>query len=111
MKITNSSPIPIILFFKKSLDIQEKESCFVQSSNLIRLFWQSPIFENNFALFKAFFQLNIKLRFAVEISDKKILIFEKFKSSSFTGKKNQAFWTRIDNFRNHFSTPAYVDVI
>ena len=64
----------------------------------------------NFAGFQAIFQLNLKLRFAVEISDKKILIFVKFKLSSFTEKKNQAFWTWIDDFRNCFSTPAYVDV-
>ena len=65
----------------------------------------------NFAGFQVIFQLNLKLRYAVEISDKKILISEKFKPSSFTGKKNQAFWTRIDDFRNKFSTPAYVDVV
>ena len=45
----------------------------------------------NFAGFQVIFQLNLKLRYAVEISDKKILISEKFKLSSFTGKKNQAF--------------------
>ena len=63
----------------------------------------------NFAGFQVIFQLNLKLRYAVEISDKKILISEKFKLSSFTGKKNQAFWTWIDDFRSCFSTPAYVD--
>ena len=64
----------------------------------------------DFEGFQVILQLNLKLRYAVEISDKKILISEKFKLSSFTGKKNQAFWTRIDDFRNCFSTPAYVDV-
>ena len=64
----------------------------------------------NFAGFQAIFQLNLKLRFAVEISDKKILFFEKFKLSSFTEKKNQEFLTWNDDFRNCFSTPAYVDV-
>ena len=56
------------------------------------------------------FQLNLKLQYAVEISDKKILIAQKFKLSSFTGKKNQVFWRRLDDFRNCFSTPTYVDV-
>ena len=64
----------------------------------------------DFTGFQVKFQLNLKLRYVVEISDKKILIFEKFKLSTFTAKKNQAFWTRIDDFRNCFSTPAYVDV-
>ena len=60
--------------------------------------------------FKLIFQLNLKLRYAVEISDKKILIFEKFEFSTFTEKKNQGFWTRIDQFRNCFRTLAYPDV-
>ena len=60
--------------------------------------------------FKLIFPLNLKLRYAVEISDKKILIFEKFEFSTFTEKKNQGFWTRIDQFRNCFRTLAYPDV-
>ena len=64
----------------------------------------------DFEGFQVIFQLNLKLRYAVEISDKKILISEKFKLSSFTGKKDQAFWTRIDDFGSCFSTIAYVDV-
>ena len=60
--------------------------------------------------FELIFPLNLKLRHAVEISYKKILNFEKFASSTFTGKKNQGFWTRIDNFRNSFKTLAYPDV-
>ena len=64
----------------------------------------------DFEGFQVIFQLNLKLRYAVEISDKKILISEKFKLSSFTAKKNQAFWIRTDDFRNSFSTSAYVDV-
>ena len=64
----------------------------------------------DFEGFQVIFQLNLKLRYAVEISDKKILISEKFKLSSFTGKKNQVFWTWIADFRNCFATPAYVDV-
>ena len=64
----------------------------------------------DFEGFQVIFQRNLKLRYAVEISDKKFLISEKFKLSSFTGKKNQAFWTRIDDSRKCFVTPAYVDV-
>ena len=60
--------------------------------------------------FGLIFSLSPKLRHAIEISDQKILIFEKFKFPTFTGKKNQAFWTRIDNFRNSFKTLAYLDV-
>ena len=60
--------------------------------------------------FKLIFSFNLKLRYAVEISDQKIPKFEKFRFSTFTGKKNQGFWTRIDNFRNYFKTLAYPDV-
>ena len=60
--------------------------------------------------FKLILPLNLKLWYAVEISDQKILIFEKFEFSTFTEKKNQGFWTRIDQFRNCFRTLAYVDV-
>ena len=66
---------------------------------------------SNLKFLKLIFSLDLKLRYAVEISDQKILIFEKFKLSTFTGKKNQGFWTRIDNFRNCFGTLAYVDVV
>ena len=68
------------------------------------------IIDNKFEVLKLIFSLNLKLRHAVEISHQKILIFEKFESSTFTGKKNQGFWTRIDNFRNSFKTLAYPDV-
>ena len=64
----------------------------------------------DFEGFQVIFQLNLKLRYAVEISHQKILIFEKFEFSTFTGKKNQGFWTRIDKIRNCFTTRAYPDV-
>ena len=65
---------------------------------------------SNLKFLKLIFSLDLKLRYAVEISDQKILIFEKFEFSTFTGKKNQGFWTRIDKFRNCFTTHAYPDV-
>ena len=60
--------------------------------------------------FLLIFSFNLKSWYAVEISDQKILNFGKSKFLSFTGKKNQVFWTRIDNFRNFFRTLAYPDV-
>ena len=65
---------------------------------------------SNLKFLNLIFSLNLKLRYAFEISHQKILIFEKFEFSTFTGKKNQGFWTRIDNFRNSFKTFAYPDV-
>ena len=59
---------------------------------------------------KLLFVFQPLLRNAVEISDQKILIFQKFGISTFTEKKNQVFWTRIDYFRNGFGTLAYPDV-
>ena len=59
---------------------------------------------------KLIFLFQPLLRNAVEISDQKILIFQKFGISTFTEKKNQVFWTRIDYFRNGFGTLAYPDV-
>ena len=47
-------------------------------------------------LCKLIFLFQPLLRNAVEISDQKILIFQKFGISTFTEKKNQVFWTRID---------------
>ena len=77
--------------------------------NLTLLFTAQSL-TSNLKFLKLIFSLNLKLRYAVEISHQKILIFEKFESSTFTGKKNQGFWTRIDNFRNSFKTLAYPDV-
>ena len=67
-------------------------------------------FDINFEVFKLILAFNLTSRYAVEISDQKILIFQKFGISTFTEKKNQVFWTRIDYFRNDFGTPAYPDV-
>ena len=67
-------------------------------------------FTSNLKSLKLLFSFKLKLRNAVEISHQKILIFEKCEISAFTGKKNQWFWTRIDNFRNCFQTLAYPDV-
>ena len=77
----------------------------------IDTFWTVQYLTSFIRFFKPFFLFNLKSWSAVEISDQKILIFEKFKFPTFTGKKNQAFWTRIDNFRNCFGTLAYVDVV
>ena len=59
---------------------------------------------------KLIFLFQPLLRNAVEISDQKILIFQKFGISTFTEKKSQECWIRIDNFRNSFKTLAYPDV-
>ena len=47
---------------------------------------------------------------AVEISVKHIFILEKFGISSFTEKKNQSFWTRIDEFQTLQVPFTYPDV-
>ena len=110
LKITNSSPISIIFFSTKVWVCKSENLVLCDHPTKIDIFCTVQHLTSILKFFKLIFPLNLKLRYAVEISEKKILIFEKFEFSTFTEKKNQGFWTRIDQFRNCFRTLAYLDV-
>ena len=95
LKITNSSPISIFLFFNKSLDIQEWESCFMSSSNQNWHFWYGPTTDIIFEVFRANFsnQLKITVRgrnFLPENSQ-----FRKVQILNFHWKKIKCFWLEL----------------
>ena len=99
-----------LFFFQQEFGHPKVRTLFYDHPTKVDAFCAAQWLTSNLKFLKLIFSLNLKLRYAVEISHQKILILEKFKFSTFTGKKNQGFWTRIDNFRNCFKTLAYLDV-
>ena len=110
LKITNSSPISIFLFSTKVQTSKSENLVLCHRPTKIDIFGTVQQLTSFLQFSKLIFPTNLKLRYAVEISYQKILNFEKFRFSTFTEKKIQVFWTRIDHFRNCFRALAYPSV-
>ena len=110
LRMTILTPMSFILFSTKVW--KSKSGNLVSYDHPIKMdaFCATKWLTSTLKFFLLIFSFNLKSWYAVEISDQKILNFGKSKFLSFTGKKNQVFWTRIDNFRNFFRTLAYPDV-